>query len=293
MNQPRELSHVRAFLNATPMAITEDGFQQMLAIVTAHVLGQSITLEPGSEVSPLRASLKAMFGDKMSEDESLPYVTVGTTAVLELIGTIVPRASVFRRVSSVADYRSYQDSFKAAERDDAIDTILTVFDSPGGVVNGCFETCDMVYKSGKRTIGLADTCAGSAAYAIFSQNKECFCTPYAVIGSIGVIGQINDASRAEKNSGVDIIILRSSELKAAGIGSPTASQMTDLQSQLDARADQFRSIVKRARPGVDFAAEDFGSVWFGTGTENRPSAIDLGLADSTATLDELLAGVTV
>lgn len=210
----------------------------------------------------------------------------GSTAIIPIMGVISRRMNMFTEISGGTSIDMLDQQLTTALGDDAVKSILLNIDSPGGAAQGVPEFASRVFQaretSSKPIIGYCEM-AASAAYWIGSQCDELYCSEAAAVGSIGVIMTIMDDTRAMKNQGVDPVIIRSSELKAAGAGPLTPNQMGSLQDRVQQIFGMFKDGVERGRAGIDIESVSSGDVWLGK------RAVEMGLVDGISTLDGVLA----
>lgn len=180
---------------------------------------------------------------------------------------------------------SYVDTcaaLAAAIADDGVDSICLDVDSPGGSVSGVQALGDAVFAArGKKPIvaHVSDLCA-SAAYWVASQADKVLASDSALVGSIGVYAVMEDSSAASAADGIKVHVLRSHELKGAGVdGSPiTNAQINDGQRVVDQIADMFVGTVARGRglSGATVKESATGQVWLASQAKDR------GLVDQIA-----------
>lgn len=183
----------------------------------------------------------------------------------------------------------FVDSVNAAVADEAVRELVALIDSPGGSVDGTQEAADAVYaaRAKKPVTALVDGMAASAAYWIASQATRIVANnSTARVGSIGVYAVIPDTSRAYENRGVRVHVVKAGESKGGGVPGTTVTPdvLAEVQREVTALYDEFVSDVARGRgisPGQARALAD-GRVHTGR------AAIDLGLVDSIASLEDVL-----
>ncbi len=164
--------------------------------------------------------------------------------------------------------------------------------SPGGAVAGCFEASarirSLCARAGVPLFAYVDGSACSAAYALACSASHIAAPPTAAVGSIGVIGEFLDASRAEKNAGIEVHVLVSGERKSDGgaHAPPTSAARASLQALVDRMAETFFAHVSAARSISIDAVRALDA-----GTFLGADAQSLALTDSTQTLDELIESI--
>lgn len=170
--------------------------------------------------------------------------------------------------------------------------IVLSISSPGGVAAGCFEASakirSMCAAAGIPLVSYIDGQACSAAYALACAAPKIVASPTSMIGSIGVIAEVVDASAANAIAGVAVRMLGSGARKADGnpnvlVGGPALSSM---QRIVDRLADEFFAFVGAAR-GIDADAVRALDAACFIGSD----AQSMSLTDGTQTLDELVASI--
>ena len=225
--------------------------------------------------------------DKGMKREPMKCEVIGSTAIIPISGVITKKANLFSDISGGASIETIDRQFSEALNDSAVKAIMFSIDSPGGAVSGVPEFASKVREarntSPKPIIAYADGMAASAAYWIGSQCDEFYCSEAATVGSIGVVMQINDNTRALKNAGYDPTTIRSSELKAPGAGPLTPNQMGSLQDRVMQLFGMFKDAVQAGRPSLDIESVSTGDVWIGK------RAMAMGLVDGVCTMEQALS----
>ena len=275
----RSLPRIRAAIYGQPWLITEPWFETICSVFENAV--QNPRLQNEDDADPLPNSETP----DPEEPDKPDYEIRRGVAILRLEGPLFPKANVFTRLSRATSYEEFSFMLADARQRSGVSAILNLVDSPGGSVSGCFECARDVFTARtdpKPIISLAHGSCCSGAYAIASQADQFFCTEGSLVGSIGVLFRQDNFDRAEKNAGIDPLILRSHELKSIGEGPHTPNQIDALKRLLNDITKLFASTVQRARPSLDIAAVSTGESWLGQ------KAVDLGLVDGLSTLDEVI-----
>ncbi|PSJ64498.1 S49 family peptidase [Kumtagia ephedrae] len=213
----------------------------------------------------------------------------GTVAVLPLRGVIANRMNMMSDISGGTSSEGFGRLFDAAVVDDAVKAIILDVDSPGGAVSGTDELSGRIFaaRGRKPIVAHVNATAASAAYWIATAADEMVLAPSAEVGSIGVYGVHDDLSGALEKMGVKKTIISAGEFKAEGnpFGPLSEEAIAHRQARVNAYNDQFIKTVARNR-GVSQSAVREG---FGKGRMvMAQAAIDAGMADSIATLDETI-----
>lgn len=270
------------YITTRAWALEESVGAQLQAVVMRHVAGTTISQDEIDEIVAAR--------DAKTAARKVEYEVSNGTAVIPVTGVIAKHASQVNNVSQPRGTATTDvaDMLKRALADDSVRDILLAIDSPGGAVDGVQALSDHVFNArGKKPItALADGQMCSAAYWIGSQADRVLATPDAVVGSIGVYATAADVSRAAKNEGVEVTVVRSGKHK--GAGTPGTALSTDhiagIQRTVDSYAALFRQAVARGRGSAiaDVGAVATGEVWIGADAQSA------GLIDGVATLEQVL-----
>lgn len=173
------------------------------------------------------------------------------------------------------DYSILDLQLHNAATDDAIDTIVIDFRSPGGMANGLEETADRIRAiTGKRKVAYSSAQICSAAYALGAQCDAMFAAGSAMVGSLGTILAVLDSSRFAEMAGLKLEVFRSGDLKSAPQpGEPLTDEVRAFyQQRLDEHHSRFLALLSH-RPQVDVAA--LRGAWM-----TARSGLDVGLVDA-------------
>lgn len=285
MSRRQKHSPLLDFLTTRAWALDENVLAQLTQVVVRHANGVRIEEE---EVEAIVAARDAKKGPRKAD-----YEMRGSTAVIPITGVIAKHASQVNDVSQPQGTATTTVSamLRQALADDAVKSILLAVDSPGGSIDGVQALADEIHaaRGVKPIVAHADGMAASAAYWLASQADKVLATSDSAVGSIGVYSVVGDLSRLYKNEGVDMHVIRNGALKGAGArGTPvTGEQMAAIQTQVDAYAALFHESVQRGRGMSEKALKPLadGSVFIGK------RAVDAGLIDGIATLEQALAGM--
>lgn len=170
--------------------------------------------------------------------------------------------------------------------------IVLSIDSPGGLVSGCFDTAAEIRalceSSRVPLFAYVDGQATSAAYALACAASRIVAPLTGVVGSIGIIAEVVDATAQAAASGVQVRLVTSGARKADGhpLGGMSDASIAAIQASVDAQAAVFFDHVASSRGlGVDVVAG------LEAGTAMGASAVALGLADEVMTLEQMLAAI--
>lgn len=167
------------------------------------------------------------------------------------------------------------------------DEVLMILESPGGSVSGYGLAASQLQRIRARRVQLTvavDRVAASGGYMMAAVADRILAAPFAVVGSIGVVGQLPNFSRLLKKHDIDY------EMHTAGrhkrtlsmLGENTEEGRNKFREDLQVIHNLFRQHVAQYRPDMDMEALGTGEIWLGT------RARELGLVDEIMTSDEYL-----
>lgn len=186
-------------------------------------------------------------------------------------------------------YDAIKDRVVGAIAEGARKVVLSI-DSPGGLVSGMIDTADEIRAAcdaaGVELYAYVDGQATSAAYALACVASKVYVPSTGIVGSIGVIDALVDATAQDAALGLTYSIVASGARKADGNphASTTDAAVAAAQSRVDAMAELFFEHVSRRR-GV--APERLAALQ--AGLVHGAEAVSAGLADGVASLDQVLA----
>jgi signal peptide peptidase SppA len=220
--------------------------------------------------------------------------THGDLAVIPLRGIITPRGSLLSRLfGGGGGLEAFRQAIREALSNDDVGTILIDVDSPGGSTDLVTETAAELFaaRDRKPIVAIANTDAGSAAYALASQATELIVTPSGEVGSIGTFMVHWDESGLNERIGIAPTYIYAGKYKVEG--NPDEPLSEDARSYYQGVVDEFQSIfiadVARGRN----VSEDTARKEFGEGrmvTAQR--AVELGMADRVETYEETVIRLT-
>ena len=227
---------------------------------------------------------------RREEDDQPPYRRVGRVAVIDVVGLIVPRASVWAELWGWAtSHATLRAALNAADGDDEVDTKLLAIDSPGGQAYGMTRLAKALRASNEIKPLHAHVMAQcfSGGYFLASQARRLTMEPDADIGSIGVIMLRYDYAKMFNEYGIKPDPIATSDLKWAGMlgSSLTKAQRKMFQEAVDETHRVFKVAVAEGRKLSFEAVEKLADARIRTG---RQGVVE-GFADAVMTLDEVLA----
>ena len=131
-----------------------------------------------------------------------------------------------------------------------------------------------------------DQVAASGGYmcACMATPGHLLASPFALVGSIGVVGQAVNIHKILEKQGVKTITLKSDEAKApiSLIGEITDEGLDHVKSQFAEVYDAFKNLIQRSRDEIDIDQVSTGQVWLGE------DAKALNLVDHIITSEEYI-----
>lgn len=175
-------------------------------------------------------------------------------------------------------------NFCDAERGDRV---VLQLNSPGGTVTGYGLAAAQLLRVKQAGLPLTiavDQVAASGGYQMACVGDEIIASPFAMIGSIGVVTTIPNFSERLQREGVVVEDLTAGKYKRTltPYKKATEEDRKKVQSELEQILSLFKNFVKTNRPKVDIDTIATGEVWLAT------DALKKGLVDSIMTADDLL-----
>lgn len=173
--------------------------------------------------------------------------------------------------------------------DEGITTLVLDIDSGGGEAYGCFEATNEVRQlandNGIKIVAYVDGLAASAAYAWAAIADELVVNPMAKVGSIGVVVQLMNTIKAERQIGLERTFVHAGDSKIPfdAEGNFTESFIADLQADVDFFYQEFVEHVALHRGMSNQAVIDTQAKVF-----LPEQALQLGLADKIMTKQDFL-----
>jgi ClpP class serine protease len=208
----------------------------------------------------------------------------------------VSRLDILRdEVSFLID--CYQERDDTAEKDENVGSensfeVVVLLESPGGSASDYALAAQQIIRlrdQGVNVTVCVDKVAASGGYMIAccSSPGRLFAAPFALLGSIGVIGQTINIHKVLQGWGATPMVFRGGKDKAPVglIGEVTKEGMDKVQLMVDDVHRAFKRHVVDSRPSLASRIEEIatGDTWLGY------DALELGLVDQIITSDEYIA----
>lgn len=249
-------------------------FNEIDAVVQNRLMHGPLDLEMKAETGrPSKRELRESRGD---------------IAIIGVRGTITPRPSIFSSGGTSC-------SEIIAAIDDAIDdpdvgTLVLDMDSPGGQTTGIPEAAARIAEAAKEkpVHCVANYLIASACYWLAAQCTSISCSPSSKIGSIGAVAKFASYDEANKAMGKSVMIVRSSPKKMV-LDSDEPMSKEGIEYLQKEVAMWNESIIRAVAKGRGVSLETVRSPeWGEGGILTAKDAVDCGMADRVATMEEVL-----
>lgn len=167
------------------------------------------------------------------------------------------------------------------------DEVVIRLESGGGLVHSyglAAAQLDRIRAKGIKLTACVDKVAASGGYMMACVADHIVASPFAILGSIGVVAQLPNFHRFLKKNDVDVEILTAGEHKRTLtiFGENTDKGRAKFLEDLEDTHVLFKEYVGERRPGLDMEAVANGDIWFGR------RALEVNLIDELKTSDEFL-----
>lgn len=202
------MMHLNRRVFNTPLLILENSIGSINSYLLSRMKNNSNNVNVG---------LENHFGK--SEKRGRFFRVENGIAIIPVVGALVNRwGNIDANCVEVSSYMDIRDKIQGAIEDPKVESIVLDIDSPGGEMPGAFDLADFIFKSRekKRIVAVANELCVSAAYLIGSSASKLYAPRTASIGSIGVLWQHLDFSKALENDGVNMTFCFSGDRKIEG-----------------------------------------------------------------------------
>lgn len=167
------------------------------------------------------------------------------------------------------------------------DEVVVRLESPGGSVTGYGLAASQLARVRDRNIPLTvciDEVAASGGYLMSCVANQIIASPFAIVGSIGVVSQVPNVHRLLKKHDIDVKEYTAGEFKrtVTVLGEITEKGERKFLEQLEDVHRLFKGFVHKYRPQLNMSEVATGEYWFG------PMALTLKLIDKIETSDDYL-----
>jgi len=167
------------------------------------------------------------------------------------------------------------------------DEVVIRLESGGGLVHSyglAAAQLDRIRSKGVPLTACVDKVAASGGYMMACVADKIVASPFAILGSIGVVAQLPNFHRLLKKNDVDFEVLTAGEHKRTMtiFGENTDKGRQKFLEDLEDTHGLFKEYVSERRPDLDITAVANGDIWFGK------RALEVKLIDEIKTSDEYL-----
>ncbi|WP_339779858.1 S49 family peptidase [uncultured Marinobacter sp.] len=241
--------HVAAMVFGVPLFATPALVTAVKSVLEPRLLGK------GSDSVESLAPL-ALVDDGQQAAQTQQAGT--QLAVIPVHGILVPRrGEITESCEELVSYELLRSQIEAVRRNDQVAEIVLDFHTGGGSALGCKEAADYIrmVAAEKPITALVNFAACSAGYFLAAACSRIVASPTAMIGSIGVIIETYDMSRAEEAAGIKFnTFFRGGHKNDASPHEPITDQATiEIGKRLDAAYEMFTTSVAEYR-GLDVEA---------------------------------------
>lgn len=165
------------------------------------------------------------------------------------------------------------------------DEVLIRLENSGGTVHEHGLAASQLKRIRDKKIPLTicvDKVAASGGYMMACVGNKIIASPFAIIGSIGVLAQVPNFNKLLKNKGIDFEQQTAGDFKrtVTMFGKNTEKDRKKLKEQLEDIHVLFKNFIKDNRKILDVEKVATGEYWYGK------DALDLKLIDKILTSDE-------
>ncbi len=167
------------------------------------------------------------------------------------------------------------------------DEVLLCLESAGGTLHGYGLAASQLVRLREKDIRLVvavDKVAASGGYMMASVANWIIAAPFAIIGSVGVVGQIPNFNRLLKKNEIDFELHTAGEYKRTLtlFGENTDNARAKFKDELEDAFILFKNFIKQVRSKLNIDQIATGEHWYGT------RALELQLVDQLLTSDDYL-----
>jgi len=167
------------------------------------------------------------------------------------------------------------------------DLVVVRIKNRGGAVEAFGSAAaqiDRLRRAGLRIVASIDELATSGGYLVATMADEIIATPFACVGSVGLIStQLNVSGLLERFGVRNEVVTAGCHKQAMNAFTPTSGSVLESQeAYLRGGLEIWRRLVAERRPDVDLEATCSGRIWFAA------DALPLGLVDRLQSFDEFV-----
>lgn len=205
-------------------------------------------------------------------------------AIIDVTGVLVNRAGQMDADSTpLLSYERLTSEIDAAAADSSIRGILLRIDSPGGESLGVFDLAARIRQVDKPVWAIAAPQAASAAYLIGSAARRFFVSQDAMTGSIGVVLNRADITKALEAEGIQVIQIAAGARKLDGSHFQPWKPSSAEEKALVAYVTDYYDLFVKAVAGYRGVSEESVRAT-DAGVFVGQTGVQAGLADEVSTI---------
>lgn len=167
------------------------------------------------------------------------------------------------------------------------DEVLLRLESSGGLVHAYGLAASQLARLRERGVRLViavDRVAASGGYMMACLADKLIAAPFAIVGSVGVVGAVPNVHELLKRHAIDYEQHTAGKYKRTltVLGENTDEGREQFKHELAITHELFKAHIRAARPVLDVEAIATGETWYGT------QALEMGLIDAVGTSDDYL-----
>lgn len=253
-------------LTRTPLLMMPASVESILTLFQQHALMSRADFQAAREG-------KDFCGDKVELDQ---MTIEGSLAIVPVKGPLGCGLDAFEKGAGATDYMDVMADIAAANENPAVQNILTLMDTPGGMWGGLVECASAIADSEKPVYAFVPPggVVASAGMYLAAACSGRFLSPSAQAGSIGVYCAYMDLSEMAAKQGIKVKVFSSGIYKGMGVPGTSLSpdQEDYLQTHVLELADEFYQHVRSNLGDIPDDAMQ-GQMFL------APEAVKLGFAD--------------
>lgn len=216
----------------------------------------------------------------------------GGVAVIQVIGTIAPRADAIQNASAPGMSASgILSRFNAAMSNPEVGAIVLDIESWGGTVFHVPELGDRILKAReqKPVFAVANPYAASAAFWIGASAGKFYASKSGEVGSVGVMTAHENISAALEKEGVSVELMHSTDAPFKVEGNRLAPLSDEARANIQAELDRYHAMFVKALADGRGVTKAHVRDNFGQGRTVAPDrALEVGMIDGIKSLDEVI-----
>ena len=280
----RELLNLKKKVFNTPQLIMADDFQP---IVDYMISPQRTDFKPVEEAKSLaRSDFNRDEDYKKYQLEQAGVNPETMQGLIKIEGTLVNRAGNIQACVELTSYEGIKAQLSKQIELGAKEVVLLI-DSGGGEAYGMFATAQKIRKMADdadvKLIAYVDGYACSAAYGLASSAHEIIANPQATVGSVGVVVQLMNNSKALEKAGYTRTFVYAGENKIPfdADGEWDKDFLSSIQASINKTYKRFTNLVALNR-----GMQETDVVKTQASTYDADEAVGIGFVDKLMETDE-------